>query len=74
LEYLISVVRDDKAPLADRLEAARAAAPYVHPRLASTTMSIDATIQLKSAAEMTDAELMAVIADGALSGGAAREH
>jgi len=33
LEHLLSVMRDERKPLRDRLEAAKAAAPYCHPRL-----------------------------------------
>lgn len=35
LEYLLSVMRDPAAEEKDRLEAAKAAAPYVHPKLSS---------------------------------------
>src|SRR5512147_2018777 len=35
LDYLLSVLRDDTAPRAERMEAAAKAAPYVHPRLAA---------------------------------------
>ena len=35
LDYLMSLVRNDGADLAVRLDAAKAAAPYVHPRLAA---------------------------------------
>lgn len=38
LEYLIGVLRDDGVPTDVRLEAAKAAAPYVHPRLASVDL------------------------------------
>jgi hypothetical protein len=34
LDYLLSVMRDESAERSDRLEAAKAAAPYVHPKLA----------------------------------------
>jgi hypothetical protein len=34
LDYLLLVLRDEGAPAAERLQAARIAAPYVHPRLA----------------------------------------
>ncbi len=33
LDYLLSVVRDDKADRPMRIDASKAAAPYVHPRL-----------------------------------------
>ncbi|MCC2642034.1 MAG: hypothetical protein K0S45_2447 [Nitrospira sp.] len=35
LEYMLSTMRDIRTPLALRLHMAKAAAPYVHPRLAS---------------------------------------
>jgi hypothetical protein len=35
LDYLLQVIRDESLELAKRLDAAKAAAPYVHPRLAS---------------------------------------
>lgn len=34
LDYMLSVLRDDKADGAARMDAAKAAAPYIHPRLA----------------------------------------
>jgi hypothetical protein len=38
LDYMLQVMRDDKLELAKRLDAAKAAAPYVHPRLASVAV------------------------------------
>lgn len=35
LEYLLSVMRDDTAERAERVDAAHKAAPYVHPKLAN---------------------------------------
>jgi hypothetical protein len=35
LDYLLSVMRNDSATVAERTDAAKAAAPYVHPRLSS---------------------------------------
>jgi len=35
LDYMISVMRDDKQEQWTRLDAAKAAAPYVHPKLAN---------------------------------------
>ena len=35
LDYLLSVMRDVEAPTDQRLEAAKAAAPYVHPKLSA---------------------------------------
>ncbi len=35
LDYMLQVMRDEDVEPAKRLDAAKAAAPYVHPRLAS---------------------------------------
>lgn len=35
LDYMLSILRDEKADTEDRFEAAKAAAPYVHPKLSS---------------------------------------
>ena len=39
LEYLLTVLRDESADPSARFEAAKAAAPYVHPRLAATQLT-----------------------------------
>ena len=39
LDYLIGIMRNEKLPSGDRMEAAKAAAPYVHPRLAAVELS-----------------------------------
>lgn len=39
LAYMLKVMRDVSADEAKRLDAAKAAAPYVHPRLAAVEMS-----------------------------------
>lgn len=38
LEYLTSVYQDTNADESKRIDAAKAAAPYVHPKLATTTL------------------------------------
>ena len=35
LDYMLAILRDEGAPMEVRFEAAKAAAPYVHPRLAA---------------------------------------
>ncbi len=37
LDFMLDVMRNPALPICDRFEAAKAAAPYVHPRLASLT-------------------------------------
>lgn len=44
LEYMLSVLRDRNADPAARMDAAKGAAPYVHPRLANITGSVDGTV------------------------------
>lgn len=39
LEYLLSVMRDPKVDQVTRIEAAKSAAPYVHPKLQAITLS-----------------------------------
>jgi hypothetical protein len=39
LDFLLSIMRDDKQDSHARLDAAKAAAPYCHARLASTELS-----------------------------------
>ncbi len=39
LEYMLGVLRNPKKPRAERMQAAVAAAPYVHQRLAATTLT-----------------------------------
>lgn len=39
LDYMLAIMRDEAADEAKRLDAAKAAAPYVHPRLAAVEHS-----------------------------------
>lgn len=41
LDYMLEILRDTTLEMAPRFEAAKAAAPYIHPRLAN----VDATIK-----------------------------
>ena len=40
LEFLLAVMRDESQPLATRLNCAQAAAPFIHPRLATIHQTI----------------------------------
>lgn len=51
LDYMLSVLRDDKADEAARMEAAKAAAPYVHPRLAQVENTGHLTLTHEQALE-----------------------
>src|SRR5262245_53645466 len=48
LDYLIGVMRDEGNDQATRLEAAKAAAPYVHPKLATMTFRGDEDAPLRA--------------------------
>jgi hypothetical protein len=41
LEYMLRIMRDPREPAARRDEMAKAAAPYLHPKMQSTAPSID---------------------------------
>ena len=58
LDFLLGVARDESADMKLRIEAAKAATPYVHPRLASSEVQV--TTDDKPAEEMSDAELIAI--------------
>lgn len=41
LEYLLQVMRDEQEDKKDRLDAAKSAAPYIHPRLSAVEVTGD---------------------------------
>jgi hypothetical protein len=45
LEYMLSTMRDETKPIELRLDMAKAAAPYVHPRLASVEQAVEVDLQ-----------------------------
>jgi hypothetical protein len=59
LEYLVSVYTDEDNPINVRLDAAKAAAPYVHPRLSAVEVSSDK--QYADVRHIPTAELLAII-------------
>ena len=65
LEYLLLVMRDENASPPSRLEAAKSAAPYVHPRLSAVdvsskdgTMTPKAALDVSKLSSQTLAEIM----------------
>lgn len=61
LEVMLQIMRDPDSPAAMRFEAAKAAAPYVHPRLSQ----VDSTVTHKNAPdEFNEAELLAIARAG----------
>ena len=47
LDYMLGIVRNEEEDKTVRLDAAKAAAPYVHPRLQTTTLAGDPEKPLK---------------------------
>jgi len=65
LDYMLSLLRDESLDTAQRFEAAKAAAPYVHARLSQ----VDSTVTHKrDVAELTTAELDELLAAELASG------
>ena len=60
LEYMLRIMRDEAAESTRRDDMAKAAAPYLHPRLSSVEHTGD-TEEFRKAADMTDDELAAII-------------
>lgn len=74
LDYMLKVMRDDKADASRRDEMAKAAAPYVHPKLASTqhTGPRGGPIQTVDLSKMSDEDLdrlEAILGPIAITGG-----
>lgn len=58
LDFMLNHMRDESAPMAERLDMAKAAAPYVHAKLSSVEAKVDADVQ-----QITRIELVAATAD-----------
>lgn len=56
LEYMLSTMRDETKPLALRLDMAKAAAPYVHPRLSSVEQAVEVDLQDRPSITVTFVE------------------
>ena len=56
LEYMLTTMRDESKPLALRLDMAKAAAPYVHPRLASMEQAVQVDLQERPSITVTFVE------------------
>lgn len=46
LEYLLSIMRDPRADEDKRIDCAKAAAPYIHPRLSSVEANVKASVSV----------------------------
>jgi hypothetical protein len=57
LEFMLALMRDKDQPLEVRMDMAKAAAPLIHPRLASTKVSGDKDAPLFNLSGLSDSEL-----------------
>jgi hypothetical protein len=53
LEYMLTTMRDERQPVAVRSDMAKAAAPYVHPWLASVEQAVQVDLQEPSSITVT---------------------
>lgn len=76
LEYLLQIMRDEDQPQEERKDAAKAAAPYVHARLASVDMTSknDTTMRVLSDKPQTEDEWTNSVGLGSASGAAEVPH
>ena len=65
LEFMLNVMRDETADFAQRFDAAKSAAPYVHPRLAQIESNVT---HRKAADELSEAELASYLTAGSSAG------
>lgn len=47
LEYMLKLMRDEEKPEAVRLDAAKSAAPYIHPRLSSIEANVEGKMDVR---------------------------
>jgi hypothetical protein len=66
LEYMLRIMRDEAAESTRRDDMAKAAAPYLHPRLSSIEHTGD-NDAFRKAVEMPDDELAAIVARAKLT-------
>lgn len=63
LDYMLQVLRDENRSDAERMDAAKAAAPYAHPKLATMMVKGDKDAPLRTVVDLSD-EALAAIATG----------
>lgn len=61
LEVMLTIMRDPESPAAMKFEAAKAAAPYVHPRLSQVDSRVT---KVHDVAELTPDQIDRLLADG----------
>jgi len=66
LEYMVSIYTDETKPDRFRLEAAKAAAPYVHARLNSVDLELHRPLGSGEYSGLSEKELMIIAGGGTL--------
>ncbi len=61
LEYMLQIMRDEERLPDVRLDAAKAAAPYVHPKLAAVEMNHSGEVGVRVSKEQRDASFAAAL-------------
>ncbi len=61
LDYMLKLMRDDQQTPAVRLDAAKSAAPYVHPKLAAVEVKHGGEIGVRVSKEQRDASFAAAL-------------
>jgi hypothetical protein len=69
LEVMLTIMRDPESPAAMKFEAAKAAAPYVHPRLSQVDSRVT---KVTDVAELTPEQIDRLLADRLAAGKAAQ--
>lgn len=52
LDFMLGRMRDEQAPIADRMDMAKAAAPYLHAKLSSIEASVTGEIDVVTRVEL----------------------
>lgn len=63
LDYLLGLLRDEDQPQETRIDAAKAAAPYVHAKLANidANLNLSGEITIRASKEQRDAAVRAAL-------------
>jgi hypothetical protein len=69
LDFMLNIMRDPAIPFAMKFEAAKAAAPYVHPRLSQVDSRVT---KVTDVAELTPEQIDRLLADRLAAGKAAQ--
>jgi hypothetical protein len=61
LDFLLQIMRDEGADEVKRIDCAKAAAQYIHPKLSAIEADLNATVKTMPADDLSDDELAAIV-------------